>query len=197
MVGIVLFVCTIYALFSYLSNCRAENPSTAPSPTLTQQDLTSSSDSDSNPEELKWALLIPAIVEDLDASGNALPRMKTALEHSALSKAAKRSSAKSRKRKSKTLGECARIVKSREYKEAQTVQELFGLLAPLCGWDDYWHLGFILEASSCKPAMEKFKEFLRIREEDRSVVPNGELLTQSEPEVLTKRRGLPPQEVEV
>ncbi len=192
MVGIVLFVCTIHELFSYLSNRRAENLSTTPSPTLTQQDLTSSSDSDSDPEvlmksspEQQWALLLAELAELLDEK--TLPRMKTAFEQRVLSKP---TSAEPRKRKSK-LENGAFIVKSCEYKEATTVHLYFKLLAPLWCWNRSWPLGLILKASGCKPAMEMFQEFLRTRES------NGELLPQSEPAVLTERHGLPPREVEV
>ncbi len=155
--------------------------------------------------EREWALLITALAELLDEK--ALERMKTALEQLVLSKPAKNSSA--RPRKSKKLEKCAPIVASCEYKEAKSVREFFKLLAPRWSWVECSLLEFVIKASRCKPAMEKFQEFLRIRKtaastttvpvvkEDCSTiqtVSNGETLPQPESEAPTERRGLLPLE---
>lgn len=146
-----------------------------PGPTLTRQASTSSSDSESPPSELletslerKWALLITDLVDILEGFEKALERMKTALENLVLPRPAKTSA--KRPRRSKRLEECVLVVTSSEYKEVKTVRELFRLLAPLQVWSciEPSLLGFVIEASRCQPAKERFQDFLKLRKSTAS-----------------------------
>ena len=94
------------------------------------------------------ALLITDLVELLDKYDRALRRMKVALENLVLPLGLKK---------------LVRIVRSQEYKEATSVQELFKLLAPYWSCIDCKLLRIIVRASGCQPAMERLDKFLHHR----------------------------------
>ena len=91
------------------------------------------------------ALLITDLVELLNKFDGALGRMKVALENLVLPLGLKK---------------LVRIVRSQEYKEATSVQELFKLLAPYWSCIDCKLLHTIVRASGCHPAMERLDKFL-------------------------------------
>ena len=94
------------------------------------------------------ALLITDLVELLDKYDRALRRMKVALENLVLPLGLKK---------------LVRIVRSQEYKEATSVQELFKLLAPYWSCIDCKLLHIIVRASGCQPAIEMLDKFLHHR----------------------------------
>ena len=100
------------------------------------------------------ALLITDLVEFLDKYDGALGRMKVALENLVLPLGLKK---------------LVRIVRSQEYKEATSVQELFKLLAPYWSCVDCKLLHIIVRASGCQPAVERLDKFLHHR---RAVSPS-------------------------
>ena len=94
------------------------------------------------------ALLITDLVELLDKYDGALGRMKVALENLVLPL---------------SLKKLVHIVRSQEYKEATSVQELFKLLAPYWNCIDCNLLRVIVRASGCQPAIERLDKFLHRR----------------------------------
>ena len=94
------------------------------------------------------ALLITDLVEFLDKYDGALARMKVALENLVLPLGLKK---------------LVHVVRSQDYKEATSVQELFKLLAPYWSCVDCKLLHTIVRASGCQPAMERLDKFLHHR----------------------------------
>ena len=94
------------------------------------------------------ALLITDLVELLDKYDGALGRMKVALENLVLPL---------------SLKKLVHIVRSQEYKEATSVQELFKLLAPYWNCVDCNLLRVIVRASGCQAAIERLDKFLHHR----------------------------------
>ena len=85
----------------------------------------------------------------LEKHPNALTRMKTALKHLVLPFRIRR---------------LARIVRSKDYQEAKTVDRLFELLAPYWNFVDFSLLQTLVKASRCQQAIKKLEEFLSERE---------------------------------
>ena len=94
------------------------------------------------------ALLITDLVELLDKYDGALGRMKVALENLVLPL---------------SLKKLVHIVRSQDYKEATSVQELFKLLAPYWNCIDCNLLRVIVRASGCQAAIERLDKFLHHR----------------------------------
>ena len=94
------------------------------------------------------ALLITDLVELLDKYDGALGRMKVALENLVLPL---------------SLKKLVHIVRSQDYKEATSVQELFKLLAPYWSCIDCNLLRVIVRASGCQAAIERLDKFLHHR----------------------------------
>ena len=94
------------------------------------------------------ALLITDLVELLDKYDGALGRMKVALENLVLPL---------------SLKKLVHVVRSQDYKEATSVQELFKLLAPYWSCIDCNLLRVIVRASGCQAAIERLDKFLHHR----------------------------------
>ncbi len=104
----------------------------------------------------KWAILIATLVEILSSHENALLKMKTAFLHRVRSRPVR----KSDKRLGKKYNP---IVASRDYKNAKTVGAFLNVFAPCWNWKEYSLLEFLVNASGCKPAVEKLQEFMESR----------------------------------
>ena len=97
-----------------------------------------------------FAIFMAELTEILEGHPKALPRMKIALKHLLLPLGIKR---------------LARIVRSKEYQEAETVDRFFELLAPHWNSVDFSLLQTPVKASRCQPAIKKLEEFLSERKQ--------------------------------
>ena len=101
----------------------------------------------------KFAIFINGLIETLESFDGALPRMKRVLEHLVLPL---------------HIRKFVRIVRSEEYKSANSVSELFRLLAPHWNCIDCNFLRTLVKASECQEAEEKLDAFLQSRDDAAS-----------------------------
>ena len=101
----------------------------------------------------KFVIFISGLIETLEKHEGTLPRIKTALEHLVLPL---------------RIRKFVRIVRSEEYIGANSVRELFRLLAPHWNCIDCNFLRTLVKASECQAAEEKLDAFLQNRDDAAS-----------------------------